>query len=204
MRLLPIILACLFFNALNAQSDFMDSLIWLNYQYQHEQNKKFKDSLHSPLAAEDRESFESLNWYPVDTNFIVWATLERTPDTEVFELATTTERKPKYRQFGILHFQIADSSYAIPIYRNLRLKTIPKYKNHLFFPFTDLTNAFGTYGGGRYLDLEIPEGDSILIDFNRAYNPYCAYNARYSCPIPPQANHINLAIKAGVRYEVKH
>ncbi len=81
---------------------------------------------------------------------------------------------------------------------------MPRFKGQLFFPFTDLSSGFGSYGGGRYIDLHIPPSDSILIDFNRSYNPYCAYNGRYSCPIPPRENHINFEITAGVRYTIKH
>ncbi len=182
----------------------MDSLIWVNYQYQHEQNTEFLDSVQSPLEKQDRLDFRSLDWFPLDTNYIVWARVELTPEAKPFEMPTTTDRKPKYRQYGILHFNLFDSTYAIPVYENLRITKMKMYKDHLFFPFSDLSNGFGSYGGGRYLDLKKTEGDSILIDFNRAYNPYCAYNGRYSCPIPPSENHIDSEIKAGVRYTVKH
>jgi uncharacterized protein (DUF1684 family) len=189
---------------IKAQSGFADSLLWENYQYRLRENQDFADSTESPLNESDRLDFTSLNWFPVDTNFMVWARLERTPETEAFEMPTTTERKPIYRQYGILHFSIGDSSFAVPVYQNLGLIKMPQYKDYLFFPFTDLSNGFGTYGGGRYLDIRIPEGNSLLLDFNRAYNPYCAYNDRYSCPIPPSENHIPFTIRAGVRYEVKH
>lgn len=191
-------------SSLQAQSAEMDSLLWLNYEYRLEQNLEFADSAESPLEEADRLEFSSLDWFPVDTNFIVWARLELTPDTEPFEMATTTERMAKYRQFGILHFALADSIFAVPVYRNLRLAQLPNYQDYLFFPFTDLSNGFSSYGGGRYLDVRIPEGDSLLLDFNRCYNPYCAYNGRYSCPIPPRANRIDFEIKAGVRYTLKH
>lgn len=183
----------------------MDSLIWENYHYRLNENHDFADSTESPLTEEDRSSFSSLNWFPVDTNFMVWARLELTPNTKAFEMPTTTERKPLYRQYGNLHFSLGDSSFVIPVYQNLRLVQMPKYQDYLFFPFTDLSNGFGTYGGGRYLDVRKPaSGDSVLIDFNRAYNPYCAYNEKYSCPITPRENHIDFLISAGVRYEVKH
>lgn len=187
-----------------AQSDFSDSLLWLNYEYRLNENRDFADSTHSPLIEEDRLAFSSLNWFPIDTNFMVWAELELTPESEPFEMPTTTERKPIYQQYGILHFELGDSSFQIPVYQNLGLIKRPGFEKFLFFPFTDLTNGFGTYGGGRYLDLRVSQGDKLLIDFNRAYNPYCAYNGRYSCPIPPRENHIDFPIQAGVRYEVKH
>ena len=156
------------------------------------------------MEEEDRQNFSSLDWYPLDTNFIIWAQIELTPDAEPFKMPTTTDRKPVYKQYGIAHFQLGDSLFHLPIYQNLGLIKMPQYQDYLFVPFTDHSNGFGTYGGGRYLDLRLPQGDSLLIDFNRAYNPYCAYNGKYSCPIPPRENRLNYFIKAGVRYEPKH
>jgi len=80
----------------------------------------------------------------------------------------------------------------------------PEYKDYLFFPFTDLTNNASTYGGGRYIDLRIPQGNVIVLDFNKAYNPSCAYSPKYSCPIVPGENNIDVAITAGVKYEGHH
>jgi uncharacterized protein (DUF1684 family) len=76
---------------------------------------------------------------------------------------------------------------------------MPKYKNYLFVPFKDMTNGKETYGGGRYLDLETTDiqNDSVILDFNKAYNPYCAYSNGYSCPIPPKENHLAVSIEAG-------
>ena len=83
-------------------------------------------------------------------------------------------------------------------YRNIDLSRLEGYRNYLFVPFTDLTNGESTYGGGRYLDLEGPLGNAVELDFNRAYNPYCAYGGAYSCPIPPIENHLGVAVRAGV------
>jgi len=74
-----------------------------------------------------------------------------------------------------------------------------EYRDYLFLPFTDLTNGEQTYMGGRYLDLSIPEGDTIVLDFNRAYNPYCVYNKKYSCPLVPPVNALNTKISAGIK-----
>ena len=76
--------------------------------------------------------------------------------------------------------------------------------DHLFLPFTDNTNGVETYGGGRYIDLKIPAGNTINIDFNKAYNPYCAYSDKYSCPIPPPENHLDIEIKAGIKLTDHH
>ena len=74
-----------------------------------------------------------------------------------------------------------------------------EYKDYLFLPFTDLTNGDTTYGGGRYIDMRIPEKNTIILDFNQSYNPYCAYGGNYSCPIPPAENNLDIAITAGVK-----
>jgi uncharacterized protein (DUF1684 family) len=187
-----------------AQSNWAHKMLWSNYEYRLEQNKEFADSAQSPLTAEDRLQFQTLNWFPIDTNYMIRARLERTDSAVPFELATTTARKAKYRQFGILHFQLGVDTFHLPVYQNLRVIHLPQYKNQLFFPFTDDSNGFSTYGGGRYLDIKIPAEDSLIIDFNRAYNPYCAYNDRYSCPIPPKENNIPAPILAGVIYHSEH
>ena len=72
-------------------------------------------------------------------------------------------------------------------------------KNYIFLPFTDMSNGKTSYEGGRYIDLEVPKGDELIIDFNQAYNPYCAYNPKFSCPIPPKRNHLDTFIEAGVK-----
>ena len=79
----------------------------------------------------------------------------------------------------------------------------PAYKNYIFLPFTDDSNGFETYGGGRYLDIDKPEDGvrKIVLDFNIAYNPYCAYSDAYSCPIPPRENNLSVKILAGAKYD---
>ena len=171
-----------------------------NRSWRAEQNKEFADSATSPLTNKARSSFDSLPYFPISQDFAVTAYLEPTPDSKPFKMLTSTDRLADYKQYGIAHFSIKGQQFKIPVYQNLRLLKIPKYKNSLFIPFTDLTNANETYPGGRYVDTEIPENDSLLIDFNMAYNPYCAYNDRYSCPIPPAENHLETRVEAGVLY----
>ena len=116
-------------------------------------------------------------------------------------METTKERAqpPIYNKFGKTVFKLNGKKYTLAIYQNVDLVNTAGYEDYLFIPFKDLTNGEDTYGGGRYLDLKIPEGETILIDFNRAYNPYCAYNHNYSCPIPPFENHLKVKIEAGVK-----
>lgn len=167
--------------------------------YQNELNMEFSDPNKSPLTQEDRVKFERLDFFPIDSTYKVTAAFELSKNPKIFLMPTTTDRLPIYKTYGVALFNINGKELALQIYQNQDLIQQPKYKNHLFIPFRDNTNGDETYGGGRFLDLEIPEGNSIVIDFNKAYNPYCAYNGKYSCPIPPKENDLKVAIKAGVK-----
>ena len=167
--------------------------------WQEELNREFADSSESPLTAEDRARFHGLDFYPIDIRYRVTARFERTPDENQFGMKTTTERRPVYVRYGIAYFKLFDKNLKINIYQNIHLSKNEKYKDYLFMLFTDLSSGKESYAGGRYIDLRIPEGDSIIIDFNKAYNPYCAYNHKYSCPIPPEEDHFDLEIRAGCK-----
>ena len=167
-------------------------------QFQYKMNVEFSDKKTTPLKKKDFKVFKSLNFFASDKSFRFAARFERTPNEPIFEMPTTTERKPLYTQYGIARFTINEKEYSLRIYQNQKLVLDPEYKDYLFIPFNDLTNGAETYDGGRYIDLEKPSGDTIIIDFNKAYNPYCAYNDKYSCPIPPRENDLPIEIKAGV------
>ncbi len=174
-------------------------------EWQKEMNSEFADSLTSPLTEADRAIFDGLPFYPIDSSYRVRAFLQLTPDSTPFIMATTTGRKAHYRQYAWAHFSLKGDSLKLPIYQSLRLLKKVGYADYLFLPFTDATNGVGSYGGGRYVSLRMPEeGSKLVIDFNKAYNPYCAYNERYSCPIPPKANHLKVAVEAGVKAPVNH
>ncbi len=168
-------------------------------EYQHKMNMDFKDKDESPLTEKDRKKFKSLDFFPIDSTFKVTAEIKYFDNPKTFAMPTTTERRPLYKTFGVAVFNLNGKEMMLHIYQNQDLIQQPEYKDHLFIPFRDETNGDETYGGGRFLDVELPEGDSIVIDFNKAYNPYCAYSARYSCPIPPKENSMATAIKAGVK-----
>lgn len=168
-------------------------------RFQHSLNKEFANKKTSPLPKDALKTFTELDFYPVNERFVITGNLERTPDSPPFEMPTTTNRKPTYKQFGIIRFSLNGKELTLSVYQDLGLIQKEEYQNHLFLPFTDLTSGVTTYGGGRYLDLEIPEGDTIILNFNMAYNPYCAYNPKYSCPIPPEENFLNTEIHAGIK-----
>jgi uncharacterized protein (DUF1684 family) len=162
-------------------------------------NEEYADPKTSPLTKTDLKIFKSLEFYPVDIKYCVTAKLKRTPNEKPFNIATTTGRKARYVKFGELSFTLNGKPFKLEIFQSTDLVKLEEYKDHLFLPFTDNTNGEGSYAGGRYIDLKLPKGDTMQIDFNKAYNPYCAYNHDYSCPIPPSQNFIDAAIKAGVK-----
>lgn len=167
--------------------------------FQDNMNTNFRNPETSPLKEEDLETFDGLDFYEISEKYFVKAKFVRTPDEKTFEMPTTTDRKPMYVKYGEVHFELDGKMCRLDVFQNIELSKKPLYKNSLFLPFTDLTSGAESYGGGRYLDLEIPEGDVMYIDFNKTYNPYCVYNYKYSCPIPPEQNDLPVEIKAGVK-----
>ncbi len=173
-------------------------------EFQHKINAEYKDATTSPLKTKDRKGFTSLDFFKFDTIFVVTAILKRTPDTEFFKMKTTTSRVSNERVFGVLTFNLNSETHELNVYQGEDLMQKEGFEDYLFLPFLDDTNGETTYGGGRYIDLRIPEGDSLKIDFNTAYNPYCAYNEKYSCPIVPRANYVSTEVRAGVKKFKKH
>jgi uncharacterized protein len=167
--------------------------------FQKELDIEFADSLKSLLTKADRLEFKKIDFYPINQHFFIEAQFVRTKNEKPFEMKTSTERKPLYVKYGELLFSIDGKNFKLNIYRNIDLSKKKEYKNYLFLPFLDLTSGNESYGGGRYIDMRIPKGNIITIDFNKAYNPYCAYNHKYSCPVVPDENNLNIEIKAGVK-----
>ncbi|PTM10779.1 MAG: hypothetical protein DA407_03015 [Bacteroidetes bacterium] len=198
-RIFSLLVLCLMFSCSQDKRPILGET-----DYQKEQNAKFKDATRSPLTSKDRKSFRGLDFFEYDSTFVITAELKRTPESEFFNMKTTTERLSKERIFGVLTFDIEGETYNLNIYQGEENMQTEGFENYLFLPFLDDTNGSESYGGGRYIDLRIPEGDSITIDFNRAYNPYCVYNEKFSCPIVPRINYLPLEIKAGVKIYAKH
>ncbi|WP_027138846.1 DUF1684 domain-containing protein [Gaetbulibacter saemankumensis] len=167
--------------------------------FQKELNAEFKDATKSPLKEKDRTEFEGLDFFTFDSTYVVKAKLQRTPNSQSFKMKTTTDRLPEYVKYGILTFELKGETFNLNIYQNLGLMKKEGYEDYLFLPFLDETNGLESYGGGRYIDARIPDGHILIIDFNKAYNPYCAYNDKYSCPIVPRENYLKTRIEAGVK-----
>lgn len=168
-------------------------------KFQRTINAEYADAKTSPLMDDDLKTFKSLDFYPISGKYFVNAKLVKAKNEKAFEMKTSTSRKPKYIKYGTVFFTIDGAGLRLNVYQDVELSKSDKYKNHLFLPFSDLTCGKGSYIGGRYIDLEIPKGNRIEIDFNQSYNPYCAYNHKYSCPIVPLENDLNIAIRAGVK-----
>lgn len=175
-----------------------------NKVYRMEQNEKFKSKEQSPLKIKDRTTFKKLKYFRIKKAYRVVAKFVRTKGSEPFEMATTTDRKPIYEKYGEVHFEIKGQSVKLNVYQSHSSRQNPLYRNHLFLPFKDSTNGAKSYGGGRFIDVRIPSGDTMVIDFNKSYNPYCAYNDKYSCPIVPVENRLEIALPVGVRTYDKH
>ncbi len=169
--------------------------------------EEFVIETRSPLTEQDTAL---LDFFSPDPSWLIAARFERTPDTEPFDMPSYSGRSAKYRQYGTIYFEKSGKTYSLQLYQNIRFLTSQKYYDYLFLPFNDSTNDDSTYGGGRYLDLRLGDigSDNILtVDFNKAYNPWCAYSDGYNCPIPPATNHLDLAVEAGekkFRGEKKH
>lgn len=169
-------------------------------EYQKELNAFFKDATTSPLKDKDRKNFEGLEFFKYDSSYVVTASLKTTPESEPFKMKTSTKRLPVYRVYGELEFTLKGKPFKFNIYQNVDSED----KDYLFLPFLDDTNGNTSYAGGRYIESSIPEGESMQIDFNEAFNPYCAYNDKYSCPIVPRANYLPIKVEAGVKAFKKH
>lgn len=168
-------------------------------QFQNDLNKVFRDPESSPLPDKYRKDFMGLDFFAPDTSYIINAQFKRTPDAKPILMPTTTERKTYQILYGVASFELHGQSHELEVYRDLATATNVLRKNDLFLPFYDETNGKETYGGGRYIDLKIPEKDVLEIDFNRAYNPYCVYNKKYSCPLVPRQNVLRTNVRAGAK-----
>lgn len=162
-------------------------------------DSEFSNPETSPLTQEGLQHFHGLEYFDVDYNYRIEADFIRTDDSEIFKMATTTERSPEYRKYGEVHFSIDGKDCVLSAYESIAHLEDEEHNKYLFVPFKDHTNGDSSYGGGRFLDIEIPKENRALVDFNMSYNPYCAYNHSYSCPIPPEENHLDVAIPSGVR-----
>lgn len=158
--------------------------------------EEFLEKERSPL---DKKGVKKLRFFPPDESYRAACTFERTPEAEPFDMATYSGITKPYVQYGTATCPLQGQTVEIAIYQSLKLRQLPMYRDYLFIPFKDLTNGDSTYGGGRYMDIRMSdiENGQVALDFNKAYNPYCAYSDGYNCPAPPAENHLEMAVEAG-------
>jgi len=160
-----------------------------------QKDQYFGEHPHSPLSPDERESFDGLEYYPIDEEYRFELPLQEYDDPERITVGTSTDGEQEYLEWGEFQFTVDGEEVMLQAY-----KSEPD-DDRLWVPFRDATSGDETYGAGRYLDLEsdshrTSDGDWIL-DFNEAYNPTCAYSDQYECPLPPMDNWLEVPIEAG-------
>ena len=161
-----------------------------------DKDRFFKTSQNSPLINEQQMNFKELSYFQVDIAYKVTAHYQPLPKPVEFRIQTSTGHERVYVTIGRLDFSLEGKALTLFAYHEKGQGD--NGRNSLFVPFTDLTTGKESYGAGRYLDIPKPtNGESVVLDFNEAYNPYCAYNYNFSCPIPPPENRLDIGIKAG-------
>ena len=171
-------------------------------KFQKELNTEYLNPKESPLRGDNLKNFKKHPFFPINLKYRVTAKFVKTENPVPFELPTSSGKFKQYQEYGKATFELDGKSLTLTLYQSLDLMKMEKYKDYLFLPFRDETNEKETYGGGKYMDLKIPAGNEIILDFNQSYQPYCAYNAfDYNCPIVPEENKLPIRIEAGVMYE---
>jgi len=171
-------------------------------KFQKELNAEYLNPKETPLRGNNLKQFKKHPFFPINLKYRVTAQFIRTENPVPFELPTSSGKFKQYQEYGKATFELDGQSFTLTLYQSLDLMKMEKYKDYLFLPFRDLTNEKETYGGGKYMDLKIPTGNEIVLDFNQSYQPYCAYNAfDYNCPIVPEENKLPIRIEAGVMYK---
>jgi uncharacterized protein (DUF1684 family) len=167
------------------KGDNMNSL----ERFRQEKDQFFKNDLNSPLEEEQKKVFTNLNYFPEDPGLQLEVPMEMIDPPETVHMITSTGDRRDYLHNARVRFQVDGQQAVLQVYEDAF--------GGYFLPFVDATAPQETYGAGRYLEPEEVSPGVLLLDFNLAYNPFCAYNSRWSCPIPPNDNRLKLRIEAG-------
>ena len=157
----------------------------------------FKEDPSSPIPHPLREKFEGLAYFPPDSKYRVRAKFVKNPKPEPIVLATSKGVPRNMIRYGTFEFEIDGAPLRLSAYKSVPAAAHHHESESLFVPFHDVTSGKETYGAARYLDIEEQPGDESVVDFNVAYNPYCAYSEDYVCPFPPRENWLAVPIRAG-------
>jgi uncharacterized protein len=162
-------------------------------EFRAEKDVFFRDDPRSPLLAEQRATFRGLDYFPENPSLVVEAVLDvdGVDRNERIAMQTTTGGEQTYRRAGIVRFEVEGEPAHVTLFASPDM-------HELFLPFRDATSGGESYGAGRYVEVEPPDAKGrVVVDFNDAYNPYCAYNPEWSCPLPPGENWLTVPIRAG-------
>ena len=158
-------------------------------KYRRQKDKFFKSDPDSPLSKAQKQAFKGLKYYPENPALRFDAQVEPFAEHMHVHMQTSTGDVQEYVKYGTFQFEVDGQPAVLTVYT--------AEDGGAFLPFADATSGTETYGAGRYLDLEHHGGDRYHVDFNLAYNPWCAYSPEYSCPIPPKDNRLQVPIRAG-------
>jgi len=158
-------------------------------RYRRQKDDFFKSDPHSPLSKEQKRAFKGLEYYPENPELRFDAKVEPFAEQVHVQMQTSTGEVQNYAKYGALQFTVDGQAASLTVYTS--------EDGEAFIPFTDATSGDETYATGRYLDLERHDSNLFHVDFNQAYNPWCAYSPNYSCPIPPKENRLQVPIRAG-------
>lgn len=159
---------------------------------------EMRDPKETPLPEAERAKFSALKYYATDKKFRVTAKLKKEPSEQRINFQTSSGKVRVFLRYGTVSFKLRGKKYELGVYQVEPAAQKEEYKDLLFIPFKDETSGKETYGAGRYIDIKIPENGRVILDFNLAYNPNCAYGSdKYNCPIPPKENRLAVEIKAG-------
>lgn len=158
--------------------------------FRREKDRLFQLSPHSPLTSEQKKAFSGLKYFPENPEMVYELELEKPAQSRQVTMQTSTGDSQEYITAGQVRFVVKGEEAVLQVY-------VPAQGGEYFIPFVDATAPEETYGVGRYLEPEEIGKDRLLLDFNLAYNPYCAYNDEWSCPIPPRENRLKVRIEAG-------
>lgn len=170
-----------------AQNAYVDSLYAFQHHYKADLVKIIKDDT------------SRVRFFAPDSGYRVNASVELLPNESFFAMPTSSGAKKQAKKFAKLVFSLKGNTYVLYAYQLLILLNDEKYKDDFFIPFLDGTSSVSTYEGGRYLDFKTGDihEQTLIIDFNKAYNPYCAFTTGFNCPIPPRENTLPLQVNAG-------
>jgi uncharacterized protein (DUF1684 family) len=162
--------------------------------FRAEKDSAFRSGPESPIPEAQRAAFPGLRYFDINPRFRVPAALSQSEQSsQIIEMDTTAGNRDRFKVIGKLEFTLDGAKHSLTAF----VAESATDARRLFVPFGDATNRKDTYGGGRYLDLFRSSTGLYDLDFNRAYHPFCVYDTRYECPLPPRENRLPIEIRAG-------